>query len=64
MESRLLSSAVLIVLTAIFGWYGVAEFYRAFRTTDFATWTEQAVQGGLGIIASSLIADIALRLLV
>jgi hypothetical protein len=63
MEDRVLSGAVLIVLTVVFGWYGVAALFRAFRATNLAMWTEQAVLGSLGTIASGVVADVLLRLL-
>jgi hypothetical protein len=64
MEDRVLSGAVLLVLVAAFGWHGVAALFRAFRATTSAAWAEQAIQGGLGTIASAVIADVVLRLLV
>jgi hypothetical protein len=62
MEDRVLSGAVLLVLVAAFGWHGLAALFRAFRATNSAVWTEQAIQGGLGTIASAIIGDVILRL--
>ncbi len=64
MEDRLMSGGVSMVLTVVFGSYGIVALLRAFRAADFTTWTGQAVQGGLGMIASGVVADVALRLLV
>lgn len=63
MEDRLLSSAVLACLVAVFGWYGISALLKAYRATDSATWTEQAIQGGLGVIGSAVFVDVVMHLL-
>ncbi len=64
MEDRVLSAGVLIVLVTVAGGHGLTTLFRAFRAPNTAIWTEQAVQGGLGIIASAIIADAVVRLFV
>ncbi len=64
MGDRVLSSAVLICLVAVFGLHGLISLFRACRATDSTTWTEEALQGGLGVIASAFLADVVIRLLV
>jgi hypothetical protein len=51
------------VLSAIFGSYGMWSLLVAYRTGDRAAWTDMALQGGLGAIASGIIADLATRLM-
>ena len=62
MEDRLLSGAVFVVLSMIFGGYGIGALLAAYRTGNRTAWTEKAVQGGLGVIASVLFADVVARL--
>ena len=58
MSDRTLSSAGLIVLTVIFGVYGIGMLVGAYRTADQTAWMEKAVQGGLGVMASALFANV------
>ena len=62
MDERILSGLVFIVLSAIFGTYGMWSLLVAYRTGDRTAWTDMASQGGLGTIASGIFADLATRL--
>jgi hypothetical protein len=59
MDDRILSGALFVVLSAVFGSHGIEALLTAYRTDDRTAWTEQAMQGGLGVTASVLLADIA-----
>ena len=59
MDERILTGFMLIVLSAIFGSYGMWSLLVAYRTGDRAAWTDMALQGGLGAIASGITADLA-----
>jgi hypothetical protein len=63
MEDRIVSGATLAVLSAIFGVYGIGMLIAAYRATDHGVWTQRAVQGGFGLILSSLFADVVTALL-
>ena len=62
MEDRILSGAVFVVLSAIFGGHGIAALLAAYRTDNQSVWTEKALQGGLGVTAGALFADVVARL--
>ena len=62
MDDRILSGALFVVLSAAFGSHGIGALLTANRTGDRTAWTEQAIQGGLGVTASVLLADIATTL--
>jgi hypothetical protein len=62
LSDRILSAAGLSVLTVIFGVYGIGMLVAAYRTANLTGWTEKAVQGGLGMIASALFANVVASL--
>ena len=62
MDDRILSGALFVLLSAVFGSHGLGALLTAYRTVDRTAWTEQAVQGCLGVTASVLLADIATSL--
>jgi len=62
MDDRILSGALFVVLSAVFGSHGMGALLTGYRTGDRTAWTEQAVRGGLGVTASVLFADIATSL--
>jgi hypothetical protein len=64
MDDRILSGALFVVLSAVFGSHGIGALLTAYHTGDRTAWTEQAIQGGLGVTASVLIADIATSLFI
>jgi hypothetical protein len=61
-SDRILSGAGLSVLTVLFGVYGIGMLVAAYRTANQTAWTERAVQGGLGMIASALFASVVASL--
>jgi hypothetical protein len=62
LSDRILSAAGLSVLTVLFGVYGIGMLVAAYRTADPTAWTERAVQGGLGMIASTLFTNVVASL--
>jgi hypothetical protein len=63
MGERMLTGFMLIVLSAIFGINGLWSLLVAYRSGDRTAWTDMALQGGLGAIASGIFADLATRLM-
>jgi hypothetical protein len=63
MDERILSGLMFIVLSAIFGTHGIWSLRVAYRTGDRTAWTNLALQGGLGAIASGIFADLATQLM-
>ena len=63
MDERILSGFMFIVLSAIFGTYGMWSLLVAYRTGDRTAWTDMALQGGLGAIAIGIFADLATQLM-
>jgi uncharacterized membrane protein HdeD (DUF308 family) len=53
---------LLAVLSTIFGGHGVRQLFAAYRTVDRTAWTEKAIQGAVGVIASVLLTNFAMRL--
>ena len=49
MDDRILSGALFVVLSAVFGRHGIGALPTAYSTGDRTAWTEQAIQGGLGV---------------
>jgi hypothetical protein len=62
MDERIFSGFMFIVLSAIFGGYGMWSLLVAYRTGDRTAWTDMAIQGGLGVIASGIFAGISTRM--
>jgi hypothetical protein len=62
MDDPILSDALFVVLSAVFGSHGIGALLTANRMGDGTAWTEQAIQNGLGVTASVLLADIATSL--
>ncbi len=62
MEDRVLSGAVLVVLSVLFGMYGLWELFAAYRTGGLAAWFERAIQGGTGVVVSGFFAALVVRL--
>ena len=62
LSDRILSAAGLSVLSVLFGVYGIGMLVAAYRTANQTAWTEKAVQGGLGMIASTLFANVVVSL--
>jgi hypothetical protein len=58
MEDRILSGASLVVLIVIFGGYGIGMLITAYRTVNHSAWTEKALLGSLGILASALLGHV------
>jgi len=52
---------MFVVLSAVFGGYGVASLIGAYRTGDRTAWADKAVQGCMGVIAGGLFADLSTR---
>jgi hypothetical protein len=63
MEDRILSGTIFVILSVAFGSFGTWALLAAYRTDDRTAWTEQAVQAGLGVIASFIFASLATRLI-
>jgi hypothetical protein len=61
MDERVLSGCTFIALSAIFGCHGVWSLLVAYRTGDRRAWTDRAIQGGVGVIASGIFADLSAR---
>ena len=62
MEDRIASGAVFVVLSSVFGGYGMGALLAAYRAGDQTAWIEKAVQGGFGVIVSLLFADLVVHL--
>jgi hypothetical protein len=62
MEDRILSGALFLILSIAFGGYGMRALLAAYRTGETAAWTAKAVQGGFGVIAGGLFAEVAANL--
>jgi hypothetical protein len=62
MDGRIVRGALFVVVSAVFGSYGIGTLLTAYRTGDRTVWTEQAIQGGLGVTASVLLVDLATNL--
>ena len=58
MEDRILSGASLGVLSVLFGGYGIRMLIAAYQTVNDIAWTEKAVLGSLGVIASVLLGHV------
>jgi hypothetical protein len=61
MDARILSGSMFVMLSAIFGGYGIVSLIGAYRTGDRTAWADKAVQGCLGVIAGGLFADLSTR---
>jgi hypothetical protein len=62
MEDRVLSGAVLAVLSTMFGIYGLWQLFAAYRTGSLNAWVERAIQGGTGVVVSGFFAVLVVRL--
>ena len=63
MDERILTGAMCVLLSAIFGGHGLWSLVIAYRTGDHAAWTERALQGVLGAMASGIFADLSAHLI-
>ena len=54
MDDRILSGALFVVLSAVFGRHGIGALLTAYHTGDRTAWTEQAIQGGLGVTTADI----------
>ena len=63
MEDRILSGASLVVLSVLFGGYGIGMLIAAYRTVNNSAWAEKAALGALGVIASVLLGHVLAVLL-
>jgi uncharacterized membrane protein HdeD (DUF308 family) len=61
MDERILSGFMLIVLSVVFGAYGIWSLRVAYRTGDRKAWADMAIQGALGVLASGIFADLSAR---
>ena len=50
-----------VILSVIFEGYGMRELFVAYRTGNRTAWTEKAVWGGGGVIASVFFAYLMVR---
>ena len=62
MQERLLTAAILLMLSMLFGCFGVDALSRAFIAPSKSAWIEEALQGGLGIVGGGFFVEVALRL--
>jgi len=61
-EERIQSGCRFIALSVIFGGHGVWSLV-AYRTGDRRAWTDRAIQGGIGVVASGIFVLEAMRFL-
>jgi hypothetical protein len=61
MDDRMLSAIVLIGfgLSALFGSYGILMLVAAYRTGNLTAWGRLAILGGISVLLSAILADIA-----
>jgi hypothetical protein len=59
MDNRMLSAIVLVGLSALFGSYGILMLVAAYRTGNLTAWGRLAILGGISVLLSAILADIA-----
>jgi hypothetical protein len=57
-EDRTLTGTSLVVLSVTFGGYGIGMLIAAYRTVNHSAWTEKALLGSLGILATALLGHV------
>ena len=59
MDSRMLSGIAIAGLSGLFGSYGILMLAAAYRTGNLTVWGRLAILGGLSVLLSAILADIA-----
>jgi hypothetical protein len=59
MDDRMLSAIVLGGLSGLFGGYGILTLVAAYRAGNLADWGRLAIMGGVSVILSAVLADVA-----
>jgi hypothetical protein len=59
MDSRMLSGIGIAGLSSLFGSYGILMLAAAYRTGNLTVWGRLAILGGLSVLLSAILADIA-----
>jgi hypothetical protein len=59
MDSRMLSGIAAAGLSGLFGSYGILTLAAAYRTGNLTVWGRLAILGGLSVLLSAILADIA-----
>ena len=59
MDSRMLSGIGIASLSGLFGSYGILMLAAAYRTGNLTVWGRLAILGGLSVLLSAILADIA-----
>jgi hypothetical protein len=63
MDDRMLSMIVLSGLSGLFGSYGFLTLAQAYRARALADWGRLAVMGGVSVLLSAALADVAVTLM-
>jgi hypothetical protein len=59
MDSRMVSGIALAGLSALFGSYGILMLVAAYREGDLTDWGRLAILGGISVLLSAVLANIA-----
>ena len=59
MDSRMLSGIALAGLSALFGSYGIFMLVAAYRAGNLTVWGRRAILGGISVLLSAVLANIA-----
>jgi branched-subunit amino acid transport protein AzlD len=59
----MLSSLALVGVSALLGSYGILTLIAAYRVGNLAAWRKLAILGGLSVLVSATLANIASRLM-
>ena len=59
MDDRMLSALVLVGLSGVFGSYGIFPLVAAYQAGDLADWARLAIMGGVSVLLSAFLVDVA-----
>ena len=60
MDTRILTGGLLISLSSILGYHGLAKLITAYRVVDIVSWRRLAVLGAISVLSSATLADVGL----
>jgi hypothetical protein len=62
MDDGMLTGIVLLGLSTPFGSYGILTLAAAYRTSDLTVWGRMAIMGGICVLLSAFLGNIAATL--
>jgi hypothetical protein len=62
MDDRMLTGIVFFGLSALFSSYGISTLVAAYRASDLVVWSRMAIMGGVSVLLSAFLGNIAVTL--